>query len=77
MPSFITEELEKSRDKKSFVAQVMDILVSEDASSTMWWLEDGRSFAVKTSTLEEDVLDKHFRGSKASSFTRRMSKVCA
>lgn len=40
----------------------------------MWWLPDGDSFCLIPVVFAENVLDKHFQGTKFESFTRKLNR---
>lgn len=56
-----------------FARLLMNLLNEEEAPDAMWWLPDGKSgFAINPKTLPKQILDLHFRGTKFTSFVRRL-----
>lgn len=58
------KELVDAKQRETFTEQLMKILDEEQAPSAMWWMQDGKSFAIKLDKVGEDVLDRFFQGSK-------------
>jgi len=46
--------------------------------NVFWWIPDGNGFAFNTDTVQTEFLDKHFGGTKLSSFVRSLNRwyVC-
>ena len=57
----------------NFPARLMQILQMEDPPEGIYWLPDGKRFAVSTEKIE-DVLVTYFQGAKWLSFTRTLNK---
>ena len=56
----------------AFPRLLMKLLNEEAAGDALWWLPDGKAFAIDPKTVPSKILDKHFRGTKFSSFIRRL-----
>ena len=60
-----------------FPEKLMVLLDENTASDAMWWLPDGDSFCIIPTVFAEQVLDKHFSGTKFESFTRKLNRSVA
>lgn len=60
-----------------FPEKLMVLLDGNTASDAMWWLPDGDSFCIIPTVFAEQVLDKHFSGTKFESFTRKLNRSVA
>ena len=56
----------------SFARRLMKLLNDEEAADALWWLPDGKSFAIDPKTAPSKILDVHFRSTKFTSFVRRL-----
>jgi len=57
-----------------FPEKLMALLDGKTVSDAMWWLPDGDAFCIIPSVFAEQVLDKHFSGTKFESFTRKLNR---
>ncbi|CAB9506799.1 shock factor protein [Seminavis robusta] len=55
-----------------FPKLLMKLLNDQVAPDALWWLPDGEAFAMDPHKIGPGVLDKHFRGTKLTSFVRRL-----
>jgi HSF-type DNA-binding len=60
-----------------FPEKLMILLDGNTVSGAMWWLPDGDSFCIIPTVFAEQVLDKHFSGTKFESFTRKLNRFVA
>ena len=60
-----------------FPEKLMILLDGNTVSDAMWWLPDGDSFCIIPTVFAEQVLDKHFSGTKFESFTRKLNRSVA
>lgn len=63
-PQLAFKELMDVKERETFPEQLMKILDEEMAPNAMWWMPDGKAFAIKLDKVAEEVLDKFFQGSK-------------
>jgi HSF-type DNA-binding len=54
--------------------KLMEYLNKNVLPDTLWWQPDGDGFAFNTDTIQGDFLDKHFRGTKLTSFIRSLNR---
>lgn len=57
-----------------FPEKLMALLDGKTVSDAMWWLPDGDAFCIIPSVFAQQVLDKHFSGTKFESFTRKLNR---
>lgn len=58
----------------TFPEKLMSLLDGDCVSDVMWWLPDGDAFCFIPDVFAEEVLDKHFQGTKFESFTRKLNR---
>ena len=58
----------------TFPEKLMMLLDGNCAKEAMWWLPDGDAFCFIPNVFAEQVLDKHFQGTKFESFTRKLNR---
>ena len=54
--------------------KLMEYLSKKVLPDTLWWQPDGDGFAFNTDNIQTDFLDKHFRGTKLTSFIRSLNR---
>jgi hypothetical protein len=55
--------------------QLMDILANEEYTEVISWLPHGNGFAIhKKKTFASEILPRHFKASKFTSFTRKLNR---
>ena len=54
--------------------KLMEYLSKEVLPDTLWWQPDGDGFAFDTEKIQTNFLDKHFRGTKLTSFIRSLNR---
>jgi len=54
--------------------KLMEYLSKEVLPDTLWWQPDGDGFAFDTEKIQPNFLDKHFRGTKLTSFIRSLNR---
>ena len=57
-----------------FPEKLMALLDGNTVLDAMWWLPDGDAFCIIPAVFAEQVLDKHFSGTKFESFTRKLNR---
>lgn len=57
-----------------FPEKLMSLLDGDKVADAMWWLPDGDCFCLIPVLFAEQVLDKHFQGTKFESFTRKLNR---
>ncbi|CAB9506798.1 HSF-type DNA-binding [Seminavis robusta] len=55
-----------------FPQYLMKLLNDDVAPEALWWLPDGKAFAIDPKKIDGQVLDKYFQKTKYSSFIRRL-----
>ncbi|GAX18813.1 hypothetical protein FisN_26Hh114 [Fistulifera solaris] len=56
----------------SFASILSEVIETPGYEDAIYWSEDGKSFRVIPKTFTEKVLDRHMKGTKFSSFFRRL-----
>ncbi|GAX24043.1 hypothetical protein FisN_26Lh114 [Fistulifera solaris] len=56
----------------SFASILSEVIETPGYDDAIYWSEDGKSFRVIPKTFTEKVLDRHMKGTKFSSFFRRL-----
>jgi hypothetical protein len=54
--------------------KLMEYLNKEVIPDTLWWQPDGDGFAFDSESVQTHFLDKHFRGTKLTSFIRSLNR---
>ena len=68
-----TEDLTSGEARTNLFPQyLMKLLNDEVAPDALWWLPDGKAFALLPDKIGDQVLDKYFQKTKYSSFIRRL-----
>jgi HSF-type DNA-binding len=61
---------------KRFPARLFELLNTEAAPRSLYWLPGGKAFAIEQETFASEVLDRYFQATKFASFVRRLHKWC-
>jgi len=59
---------------KRFPDRLIELLNTEAADKSLYWLPGGKAFAIEQQSFSKEVLDKFFQATKFSSFVRRLHK---
>ena len=59
---------------KRFPDRLYELLNSEAAQESLYWLPGGKAFAIEQAGFASKVLDKYFQATKLPSFIRRLHK---
>ena len=67
-----------SEKAKRFPDRLFELLNTEVAPASLYWLPGGKAFAIEQENFDKKVLDKYFQATKFASFVRRLHKwyVC-
>jgi HSF-type DNA-binding len=68
------EQLLNKKGRARLPDKLMDHLDDGGLEDVIWWLPDGKSFAMDSKTVQEQILDVHFRGTKLASFIRSLNR---
>ena len=68
------EQLLNKKGRARLPDKLMDHLDRGGIDDVIWWLPDGNSFAMDSTTVQEQFLDIHFRGTKLASFIRSLNR---
>jgi hypothetical protein len=58
----------------TFPRKLMRVLESQEFGDAIWWNSDGDAFCIDPKEFAEKVIEKHFQGTKFSSFTRKLKR---
>jgi HSF-type DNA-binding len=59
---------------KRFPERLFELLNTEAAPRSLYWLPGGKAFAIEQETFAPEVLDRYFQATKFASFVRRLHK---
>lgn len=59
---------------KRFPDRLYELLHTDAAPKSLFWLPGGKAFAIEQETFSSEVLDKYFQATKFASFVRRLHK---
>ena len=59
---------------KRFPDRLLELLNTDAAPASLYWLPGGRAFAIEQESFDTKVLDKYFQATKFASFVRRLHK---
>lgn len=59
---------------KRFPDRLYELLNTEAAPDSLYWLPGGKAFAIDQDNFATEVLDKYFQATKFASFIRRLHK---
>ena len=54
--------------------KLLKFLNDEPVPDVVWWMPDGNGFAYNIERVQAEFLDKHFRGTKLTSFVRSLNR---
>ena len=54
--------------------KLLKYLNEEPVPDVVWWMPDGNGFAYNVERVQTEFLDKHFRGTKLTSFVRSLNR---
>ncbi|CAB9519153.1 HSF-type DNA-binding [Seminavis robusta] len=58
----------------TFPERLMELIMNETDKRALWWLPDGKTFAINSKQFTSTILAKKFQGSKFESFTRKLAR---
>lgn len=58
----------------TFPERLMELVMNETDKQALWWLPDGKAFAIHSKRFTKTILAKNFQGSKFESFTRKLAR---
>jgi hypothetical protein len=58
----------------TFPERLMELLNEEADKEALWWLPNGRAFAIQSRIFRDTILAEKFQGSKFESFTRKLAR---
>lgn len=58
----------------TFPERLMELVMNETDKQALWWLPEGKSFAIHSKRFTKTILAKNFQGSKFESFTRKLAR---
>lgn len=58
----------------SFPEKLMELLNGGTDRQALWWLPEGKSFAIESKRFRKTILAENFQGSKFESFTRKLAR---
>ena len=68
------EQLLNKKGRARLPDKLMNHLDNEALNDVVWWLPEGTAFAMDSKTVQEKLLDVHFRGTKLTSFIRSLNR---
>ena len=54
--------------------KLLKLLNGEPMPDVVWWMPDGNGFAYNLERVQTEFLDKHFKGTKLTSFVRSLNR---
>lgn len=54
--------------------KLLKFLNDEPVPDVVWWMPDGNGFAYNVERVQVEFLDRHFRGTKLTSFVRSLNR---
>lgn len=58
----------------TFPERLMELVMNETDKQALWWMPEGKSFAIDSKKFTKTILAKNFQGSKFESFTRKLAR---